>query len=168
MFKKLVVGALATGIALTGGIGAASADTVKPISNGIESIVENTNEVERPFVPIFSDKNNLIGEKAAAAAAWNYSGSYNFSTSIQVKKTVSVANNGYISVAIQDNKNFNFNVVVKSLSSGNTVTHTVKGGPMTGSDYVINAFGPMKAGDYVVTLVNTDGSWHQGTVWLGW
>ena len=30
MFKKLVIGALATGIALTAGIGAASADTVKP------------------------------------------------------------------------------------------------------------------------------------------
>lgn len=29
MFKKLVVGLLATGIALTGGIGAASADTQK-------------------------------------------------------------------------------------------------------------------------------------------
>ncbi|MDA1870364.1 LCI fold-containing protein [Bacillus thuringiensis] len=30
MFKKLVVGAVATGIALTGGIGAASADTQNP------------------------------------------------------------------------------------------------------------------------------------------
>ena len=81
MFKKLVVGALATGIALTGGIGAASADTVKPISDRIESIVENTNEVERPFVPNLSDKNNLIGEKAAAAFDWgsrqrNYWSSY--------------------------------------------------------------------------------------------
>ncbi|TPV44830.1 hypothetical protein [Bacillus dicomae] len=169
MFKKLVVGALATGIALTGGIGAASADTVKPISaDRIESIVENTNEVERPFVPNFSDKNNLIGEKALAAVNWGYSGNYNFSTSIQVKKTVSVADNGTIGVAIQNNKNFNFNVVVKSLSSGNTVTHNVKGGPMSGSDYVYSFFGPMKAGNYVVTLVNTDGSWHQGTVWLGW
>ncbi|MEH7462241.1 hypothetical protein V7166_09160 [Bacillus thuringiensis] len=186
MFKKLVVGALATGIALTGGIGAASADTVEPvsspnkatetaysenqqyISDRIESIVENTNEVERPFVPNFSDKNNLIGEKAAAAFDWGYSGNYNFSTSIQVKKTVSVTDNGTIGVAIQNNKNFNFKVVVKSLSSGNTVTHTVTGGPMSGGDYVYNYFGPMKAGNYVVTLVNTDGSWHQGTVWLGW
>lgn len=168
MFKKLVVGALATGIALTGGIGAASADTVKPISDRIESIVENTNEVERPFVPSFSDKNNLIGEKAAAAFDWGYSGSYNFSTSIQVKKTVSVADNGTIGVAIQNNKNFNFKVVVKSLSSGNTVTHNVTGGAMSGGNYVYNYFGPMKAGNYVVTLVNTDGSWHQGTVWLGW
>ena len=33
MFKKLVVGALATGIALTGGIGAASADTQKAVSS---------------------------------------------------------------------------------------------------------------------------------------
>ncbi|MEB3057599.1 hypothetical protein [Bacillus pseudomycoides] len=186
MFKKLVVGALATGIALTGGIGAASADTVKPvsspnkatetaysenqqyISDRIESIVENTSEVERPFVPNFSDKNNLIGEKAAVAFDWRYSGNYNFSTSIQVKKTISVANNGNIGVGIQNNKNFNFKVVVKSLSSGNTVTHTVKGGPMSGGDYVTDFFGPMKAGDYVVTLVNTDGSWHQGLVWLGW
>ena len=31
MFKKLVVGLLATGIALTGGIGAASADTQKEL-----------------------------------------------------------------------------------------------------------------------------------------
>ncbi|MFD0770029.1 hypothetical protein ACFQZ1_14685 [Bacillus sp. CGMCC 1.60114] len=186
MFKKLVVGALATGIALTGGIGAASADTVKPvsspnkaiettysenqqyISDRIESIVENTNEVEKPFVPNFSDKNNLIGEKAAVAFDWRYSGGYNFSTSIQVQKTVSVADNGTIGVAIQNNKNFNFKVIVKSLSSGNTVTHTVTGGPMSGGNYVYSFFGPMKAGNYVVTLVNTDSSWHQGTVWLGW
>ena len=33
MFKKLVVGLLATGIALTGGIGAASADTQKAVSS---------------------------------------------------------------------------------------------------------------------------------------
>ncbi|GAB6469643.1 hypothetical protein bcgnr5373_51480 [Bacillus cereus] len=168
MFKKLVVGALATGIALTGGIGAASADTVKPISDRVESIVENINEVERPLVPNLSDKNNLIGEKAVAAFDWGYSGSYNFSTSIQVKKTASVADNETIGVAIQNNKNFNFKVVIKSLSSGNTVTHNVTGGPMSGGNYVYNYFGPMKAGNYVVTLVNTDGSWHQGTVWLGW
>ncbi|PGZ46262.1 hypothetical protein COE61_32690, partial [Bacillus thuringiensis] len=33
MFRKLVVGAVATGIALTGGIGAASADTQKAVSS---------------------------------------------------------------------------------------------------------------------------------------
>ncbi|PGZ94048.1 hypothetical protein COE51_23125 [Bacillus pseudomycoides] len=138
------------------------------ISDGIESTDENTNGVERPFAPNFSNKNNLIEEKAVAAFDWRYYAYYNFSRSIQVKKTVPVANNGYIKVAIQNNKYFNFKVVVKSLSSGNTVTHTVKGGPMSGGNYVINTFGPMKAGNYVVTLVNTDNSWHKGVVWLGW
>ncbi|MFC9450102.1 LCI fold-containing protein [Bacillus cereus] len=40
MFKKLVVGALATGIALTGGIGAASASTV-PVDNVANSAIES-------------------------------------------------------------------------------------------------------------------------------
>ncbi|QOS99855.1 hypothetical protein JNUCC42_03555 [Brevibacterium sp. JNUCC-42] len=35
MFKKLVVGALATGIALTGGIGATSASTENPVSSKV-------------------------------------------------------------------------------------------------------------------------------------
>ncbi|KUF30194.1 LCI family antimicrobial peptide [Bacillus cereus] len=37
MFKKLVVGALATGIALTGGIGAASASTVDAVNKSNET-----------------------------------------------------------------------------------------------------------------------------------
>ncbi|MHA4260302.1 hypothetical protein LS996_28835 (plasmid) [Bacillus cereus] len=37
MFKKLVVGALATGIALTGGIGAASANTADTVNKSSET-----------------------------------------------------------------------------------------------------------------------------------
>ncbi|PGS03969.1 hypothetical protein [Bacillus pseudomycoides] len=134
------------------------------ISEGIEF----QNGINSPFDPNSFEPNNLMQENLAAAFKWQYNANYNFSTSIQVNKTVPASNNGYIGVAFQNNKPFKFNVVVKNLSSGKTITHTVQGQPTSGNQHVTNFFGPMKAGKYVVTLINTDKSWHKGNVWLGW
>lgn len=57
MFKKLVVGTLATGIALTGGIGAASAST-----EGVDNTKNSAPIVQRP--QILKDDFSLInGER---------------------------------------------------------------------------------------------------------
>ncbi|KLA35382.1 hypothetical protein [Bacillus cereus] len=114
-----------------------------------------------PFTPNNLEQNNILN--AAQTIKTRYQANYNFSKSVQVKKTITVGNNQRIGVAIKNNKGFTFNIVLKSLSSGKTVTHVLKGNP-TGVTY----FGPMKAGNYVVTLVNTNTAQHQGTVYLGW
>ncbi|PED05061.1 hypothetical protein [Bacillus pseudomycoides] len=178
MLKKIMVSsALLTGVLGVSII--APSESKAETSNAIETnssanqqyISEGTefpNGINSPFAPNSFEQNNLMQENLAAAFKWRYNANYKFSTSIQVKKTVPASNNGYIGVAFQNNKPFKFNVIVKNLSSGKTITHTVQGKPTSGNQHVTNFFGPMKAGNYVVTLVNTDKSWHQGNVWLGW
>jgi hypothetical protein len=145
MFKKILL----SSVLLTGALGASTA-------------LAQTNTVSKAT---YSESEHSVASEAPSF----YAGPIDlqFSTKHIVDELLHVSENNFnTALAIQNNKHFKYNVLLRNIETNELRHATIKGGFVGGQYQNDVYFGALEAGSYEVTLVNTAETEQQAQLWM--